>query len=283
MVVPRAAGDFGSKLRAARERRGLSLRQIANATKISMMTLEALERNDLARLPGGMFSRAFVRSYALEVGLDPDDTIQEFMGQFPHDSVTGHPTTTLIEDHEAVESDRRMATTFLRLFMISVTVAGFVLYFGTAGRRASPLAERQAAAVAPREIAPAAAPSPDPAAAATAPAATAPAATAPAATTPAAPAPAATTPADRLTVQVTAAGRSWVSAIVDGRRGVQRIFQPGDEQTFEVHHEIVLTTDDAGAVTVTLNGAATRPLGKSGQIVTTRVNLMNFKDYLLAP
>jgi cytoskeleton protein RodZ len=279
MVVPRAAGDFGSKLRAARERRGLSLRQIANVTKISMITLEALERNDLARLPGGMFSRAFVRSYALEVGLDPEDTIQEFMGQLPHESVTaGQLTTTHLEDHEAVESDRRMATTFLRLFVISVPVAGFVLYFGTAGRRASPPAERQAAAVAPREIAPAAVPSPDPAAAATAPVATAPVVTAPAA-----PAPAAISPVDRLTVQVTAAGRSWVSAIVDGRRGVQRIFQPGDEQTFEVHHEIVLTTDDAGAVTVTLNGAATRPLGKSGQIVTTRVNLMNFKDYLLAP
>src|ERR1700681_3602927 len=100
MVVPRAAGDFGSKLREARERRGLSLRQIANATKISMNTLEALERNDLARLPGGMFSRAFVRSFALEVGLDPEDTLQEFMGQFPLDSVTAGHTTTQIEDHE---------------------------------------------------------------------------------------------------------------------------------------------------------------------------------------
>src|ERR1700674_97064 len=110
MVVPRAAGDFGSKLREARERRGLSLRQIANATKISMITLEALERNDIARLPGGIFSRAFVRSYALEVCLAPETTIQKLMGQFPHDSVTaGHPTSSQVEDHEAVESDRRSA------------------------------------------------------------------------------------------------------------------------------------------------------------------------------
>jgi cytoskeleton protein RodZ len=270
MVAPRASTDFGSKLRAARERRGLSLRQIANATKISMITLEALERNDIARLPGGIFSRAFVRSYALEVGLDPEETIQEFMGQFPHDSVTaGHPTTTQIEDHEAVESDRRMATTFLRLFVISVPIAGIVLYFGTTGRRASPPAERPAASES-REIVPPPAPGQDPLPAAPEPAA----AEAPAASA---------VPADRLMVQVSAARRSWVSAIVDGRRAVQRVFQPGDEQTLEVHHEIVLTTGDAGAVTVTLNGAATRPLGKNGQVVTTRVNLMNFKDYLLAP
>src|SRR6516225_1114730 len=137
MAATKTPGDFGRTLREARERRGLSLRQIASATKISLLTLEALERNDIARLPGGIFSRAFVRSYALEVGLDPEETIQEFMGQFPQDSVTaGHPTTGLIEDHEAVESDRRMATTFLRLIFVSIPLAVIVVYFATAGRRA---------------------------------------------------------------------------------------------------------------------------------------------------
>src|SRR3954471_24688385 len=86
--------DFGARLRAARERRGLSLRVIADATKISVRALEALERNDISQLPGGIFSRAFVRAYALEVGLDPEQTIAEFITQFPHDSVTqGHPRT----------------------------------------------------------------------------------------------------------------------------------------------------------------------------------------------
>ena len=74
--------DFGGKLRAARERRGLSLRQIAASTKISIAALEAIERNDLSKLPGGIFSRAFVRSYAIEVGLDPDATVHEFLERF---------------------------------------------------------------------------------------------------------------------------------------------------------------------------------------------------------
>ena len=87
MAVERTSGGFGGKLRDARERRGVSLRQIANATKISIGALEALERNDVSKLPGGIFSRAFVRSYAIEVGLDPDATIQEFIAQFPNDSV----------------------------------------------------------------------------------------------------------------------------------------------------------------------------------------------------
>src|SRR6266404_8782165 len=116
MAPERTSSSFGGRLRDARERRGVSLRQIANATKISVGVLEALERDDISRLPGGIFGRAFVRSYAIEVGLDPETTIQEFIAQFPNDSVTvGHPTSHQVEDHEAVESDRRMAGTFLWL------------------------------------------------------------------------------------------------------------------------------------------------------------------------
>ncbi len=271
MAAQRGHRDFGGTLRAARERRGLSLRQIASATKISVITLEALERNDLARLPGGIFSRAFVRSYALEVGLDPETAIQEFMGQFPQDSVTaGHPITSQIEDHEAVESDRRAASTFVRLVAISVPIAAVVLYFGMQGRPASsgPESRPDAAALSP-EIAPPAAAQSNPA-------------PAPVDTPAAAPAVAAV-PADRLMVQVLASRTSWVSVIVDGRPPVRRMFQPGEEQTFEVHNEIVLTTGDAGGVSMTFNGTPAKPLGASGQVVTTRVNLTNFKDYLLAP
>ncbi len=50
--------DVGSRLRAAREAKQLSLREIADTTKISITALEALEENDVARLPGGIYSRA---------------------------------------------------------------------------------------------------------------------------------------------------------------------------------------------------------------------------------
>src|SRR5438552_15430673 len=80
--IPGAMGDFGLALKAAREERGISLRQIATATKISIAALEALERNDFSRLPGGIFSRAFVRAYALEVGLDPEQTVQDFLVEY---------------------------------------------------------------------------------------------------------------------------------------------------------------------------------------------------------
>jgi len=74
--------DFGAQLRAAREARGLSLKNVADATKISALVLAALERNDISRLPGGLFSRGLVRAYAKEVGLDPERTVREFTETF---------------------------------------------------------------------------------------------------------------------------------------------------------------------------------------------------------
>jgi cytoskeletal protein RodZ len=85
-------------MRQAREQRGVSLRQIAEATKIGVSALEALERNDISRLPGGIFSRGFVRSYAAEIGVDPEQTVREFLAQFPHDSVTAGSPHVLIDD-----------------------------------------------------------------------------------------------------------------------------------------------------------------------------------------
>src|SRR2546425_5302802 len=99
MSGDRPPQGFGAKLRDARERRGVTLRQIANATKISVRALEALERNDIKRLPGGIFSRAFVRSYASEVGLDPEAVVRDFMAQFASEMVpAAHPASAPVED-----------------------------------------------------------------------------------------------------------------------------------------------------------------------------------------
>ena len=99
MAVTKAPeSDFGSRMRQAREQRGVSLRQIAEKTKIGVSALEALERNDISRLPGGIFSRGFVRSYAAEIGVDPEQTVREFLAQFPHDSVTAGSPHVLIDD-----------------------------------------------------------------------------------------------------------------------------------------------------------------------------------------
>jgi len=127
--------DFGTKMRRLREERGVSLRQIADATKISIGALEALERNDISRLPGGIFSRAFVRSYATEVGLNPEETVRDFMVQFPDDSVTaGSPHAPKpMYDLDEPRRRRRGGPTTVALIAISVLI-GVILFFTLVAR-----------------------------------------------------------------------------------------------------------------------------------------------------
>jgi cytoskeleton protein RodZ len=246
-------GDFGSKLRAARERRGVSLRQIAARTKISVSVLEALERNDISRLPGGIFSRAFVRSYAVEIGLDPEEAIQDFIAQFPQDSVTaGHSQTRPVEDYESVESTRRTASTFLKLFAISVPIVGILLYYSTVGRR-RPLAERfggNATAIEPDSS------------------------RARLLSDPAASAP--------LVVEILGRGASILTVTIDGTARRERAIAAGDRERFAAERELVLNVADAAAVSLTVNGEPARPLGTSGQPATLNLTPANYKDYLVS-
>ena len=63
---------LGELLRAARERRGLTLEQVSHETKIPRRHLEALEHDNLAALPGPFYQRAEIRTYARVLNLDPD-------------------------------------------------------------------------------------------------------------------------------------------------------------------------------------------------------------------
>lgn len=111
--------DFGGKLRQAREGRGISLRQIAATTKISVAALEALERNDVSKLPGGIFSRSFVRSYAIEVGLDPERTLAEFLDRFADEPPPATPVVQVPEAELAFERRKQLAA---RVFLAAVVV-----------------------------------------------------------------------------------------------------------------------------------------------------------------
>ncbi len=130
--------DFGGKLRQARERRGISLRQIAATTKISPAALEALERNEIKKLPGGIFSRAFVRSYAVEVGLDPDETVKEFLERFHGEPLQTAAVPAIIPEQESrFEGQQRMASVVLKVVIIGIALAALLAYF-TFRQRAAP-------------------------------------------------------------------------------------------------------------------------------------------------
>lgn len=128
-----AKPDFGSRMKRLREERGVSLRHIADVTKLSVGALEALERNDISRLPGGIYSRGFVRSYAVEIGVDAEQAVRDFIVQFPHDSVTaGSPHVQ--QDYEMATTPQRRVPTLLMIVVALSLIGGVLLYLALSSR-----------------------------------------------------------------------------------------------------------------------------------------------------
>ena len=75
--------DFGSYLKHERELRGVTLEAISETTKIHIRFLQALEGNNFEELPGEVFIKGYIRSYADIIGSDPEETLnvyEEFVG-----------------------------------------------------------------------------------------------------------------------------------------------------------------------------------------------------------
>jgi len=85
--------DFCLALKAGRERKGITLAEIADTTKIPAALFAALERGDLRRWPKGLFRRCFFRDYVRTIGLPVAEVCAEFVRLFPDDDrVTGAAT-----------------------------------------------------------------------------------------------------------------------------------------------------------------------------------------------
>jgi cytoskeletal protein RodZ len=230
------------------------------------MSLEALERSDLARLPGGIFTRAFIRAYAQEVGLDPDSTIQDYLAELPSAMATATSRPAAVEDSEKLESDRQAVSTAIRLVLISIPIVAAVIYLSThrslmSGNRAAAHAAEPPVAAEPARSA-----SQAPYAQSDA---------APAAGT--ASAPPVVHPSG-LMMEIAPKAACWVSVTVDGDSTFSSLMKAGEKRQVSAREEVLVTVGDAGAFAYTLNGAAGKPLGAPGEVVSKRITLSNYKD-----
>ena len=261
-------GDFGGTLRSARERKGISLRHIANATKISMGALESLERNHFSRLPGGIFSRSFVRAYAQEVGLDPDETVSEFLKETGE---TFQPPSQIVEDNAPIMPEHTdpgldmqpsALPKLVMLAVIAVAVVSAIVYFAMRETASGPAALPATTAEQPQTT-------PSPQAAAGIPAAEA--ATGPIADL---------APGETMRIVLEPSAECWVALTVDGSVRVSRLMTAGERETHEIREGAELNLGSAGAMSFTINGRRSKPIGDVGAVETLRITRANFKEFL---
>src|SRR5439155_22393820 len=72
---------LGEELRHKREQRDITLAEIAEATRIGTRFLKAIETNNFSILPGGIFTRSFIRAYAKHVGMNEEEAIGLYLQQ----------------------------------------------------------------------------------------------------------------------------------------------------------------------------------------------------------
>jgi cytoskeletal protein RodZ len=117
---------------------------VSEATKINIRYLEALERNEFTFLPGGAFTRGFIRSYARHIGIDEDEAINAYLyelheQQAPDEGGAAEPkpgqdTFTRILDHYEIAAgtdDRRrerarMVVVLIAVVLLAALVGGIV-------------------------------------------------------------------------------------------------------------------------------------------------------------
>jgi cytoskeletal protein RodZ len=247
--------DVGTTLRVAREGRKLTLEQLAATTKIPVATLRALEGNAYEKVPSGIFVRGFIRAYAREVGLDPEETIHQFLAETqppssPPDAVAPNGNHGIESDIDGLQIDPNVSGSrpgWGYALIVAALIVGLIS-FNRADRAEQQAAESVTAA--------AAQPAASPDLSGTA----APAEMKAVATT-----------GGTLRFEIEAQGPCWVKAVVGGKTVLARLMQAGDRESIDLENDVVLRVGDPGAFTYSINGRPGRPLGKANTPVTVRV------------
>jgi cytoskeletal protein RodZ len=250
--------SFGEELRREREIRGISLKEISDATKISKRFLEAIERNDHRTLPAPVFTRGFVREYARYLGLNVDELVTRYnYGAAGDDRIEQSAHLERLVELQTTGREplpkkgipppyARIDRNVYILLIIVVALAGLT-WWAVKHKRAIAEATGFESTIAPtrRARAPAATPKP-------------------VVTTPTA------TPPMRLVIDVS--DDSWVTLDADGKTVINVELRRGEHRTVEAKDSFHFrTVGNAAGLKLALNDVPLPPLGRDGQVIHDRV------------
>lgn len=237
--------SLGAELRKQREIREVTLKEIADATKISKRYLEALEQDDFVSLPAPVFTRGFVREYARYIGLNSEEMASRYsqlIGAPPETSAT--PVTPASAKKPEGLPFIRIDRNFTVFAVLLVVFSAVMWWLGTRqgeSHQAPPPAPTATVAPSVAPIVPT-----EPVVSSTAPALS----------------------PDKLELDLKVLADTWVILQVDGQPALNQVLRSGETRKLEAENEIRFeVVGNAGGLELTLNGRAVPAIGPSGKVV----------------
>jgi cytoskeleton protein RodZ len=266
-----SSSPFGEHLKRERELRGVSLDEIAAATRIKTSFLEALENGRWDQLPGGAFNRGFVRATAHFLGLDEDGMVAEYALETGGES----QAKLMAQPSGAMPRDYRPAIMAIAALLVVIVGAAWFMHHKLSLRRQKRAEDAIAAAAASAKV-PASAPETNapqlPASAPSTPPDTTTAQTSPAAgpTPVPSPAPAATAPPppavpEFLKLRLETSKTSQIRVMGDGKLLFKGRLHSDDPKNFQARDGFEVTSNDPNATKLQLNGESVHFAGTTGR------------------
>jgi cytoskeleton protein RodZ len=267
--VEAAVAEIGADLRRARIARKKSIEDISRATKINSSLVRAIENEAFNTLPGGLFTRGFLRAYAREVGLDPEEVVGRYRAEFealapdaeapaqPDAPLPAEPVTS-VRPHVSVVDEENTRSRQVQILQLCIVLLIVALYFAVS-RRSAPAAPEAQSDV--KTFAPVAATS-----------------------TPETPVATNGTvvpdPAKPMTLELRPQGPCWVEVTADGQRLLGKLMDAGQRTTLTIDNSATMRVGDPGAFGFAIDGVEGRSLGTAGLPVTVQISRENYKTLL---
>lgn len=256
---------LADKLRGERERKGLSINDVASATSIRALYIEGLESGDYSKLPAEVYIKGFIRNYASYLGLDPKEMMKEYLSENHPDKLAEveaseeaaqkmeedrkehkedlfHETlavASVSDDAEEISSSDLLNPPAHRHRRLNILVAGIILILVIAGAgylladsgpdSQQGTASKSAAQTAEQEK------QPEP-------------------------------QVDGVEVSAKFNERCWVQVKVDGKVEFAGVVEKGQTRQYKGSNEVSITAGNAGAVSYTVNGKDEGVAGEKGQV-----------------